>query len=684
MRRAAATCGWSDATGAGLHSIVTHAGSDSEPSWSPDGLSIAFTTDRYGGSDIVTVTPDGGGLRRLTRDAADDRQATWSSDGSTIAFVSNRTGTDAIWTMTSTGRGQAQLVPGGAGDHAPAYSPDGSRIAFRRGGDVWIANADGQAAARLAFAPTSEAVPSWQALPAPDVAISQAVQPTNATVGSPVTFTVSVTNRGTAAASSVVVTDRLPTMTTLISASPEAGSCTGSATLRCDLGALAISRSVSIVVALTVRSTGVLVNTATSATQPVDFRSADDRVDGKVTVAAGADGCTILGTNGDDTLAGTSGADVICGLAGDDVLAGANGSDRLLGGPGDDRIDGGAGDDVIVGGGGNDRIQGADGKDVIEGGDGRDTIDGGSGADRVDGGAGNDIIHAGHGDDVVDGGPGADVLEAGSGNDVVRGGAGADRMAGGSGDDTMAGGAGADRMDGENGRDHMRGGAGRDRLLGGAGVDRIRGDAGDDRIRGGESGDVLDGGAGNDTISGDGGRDSISGGPGDDRIDAADRTGDRVAGGPGRDSARTDPVDRTTSIEVRNPMSSRPHIRPLAHRCDGCARPGGAARGGRYRTVTLHASGQRRPARRSGQSCTSRLRFARADRPAVRSRASRAMIPGPSRGICCARVGPRGRRDHPLVSRVARGSEAGCRARCDRLHACACARRGPAGSATGQ
>ena len=155
------------------------------PPGRPTASSIAFTTDRYGGSDIVTVTPDGGGLRRLTRDAADDRQATWSSDGATIAFVSNRTGADAIWTMTGDGaRSGAARARRRAGDHAPAYSPDGSRIAFRRGSDVWIANADGQAAARLAFAPTSEAVPSWQALPAPDVAVSQAVQPTNATVGS--------------------------------------------------------------------------------------------------------------------------------------------------------------------------------------------------------------------------------------------------------------------------------------------------------------------------------------------------------------------------------------------------------------------------------------------------------------------------------------------------------------------
>jgi len=74
---------------------------------------------------------------------------------------------------------------------------------------------------------------------------------------------------------------------------------------------------------------------------------------------------------------------------------------------------------------------------------------------------------------------------------------------------------------------------------------------GNDRISGGESGDVLSGDGGNDSISGDGGRDKISGGRGDDRIDAADRIGDVIAGGPGRDSARTDPVDRTSSIEVK-------------------------------------------------------------------------------------------------------------------------------------
>ena len=79
--------------------------------------------------------------------------------------------------------------------------------------------------------------------------------PTNATVGSAVTFTISVTNGGTAVASNVVVTDRLPGPTTLVSASPGTGTCSGSPTLRCDVGELAAAHSVSIVVTLTVRST---------------------------------------------------------------------------------------------------------------------------------------------------------------------------------------------------------------------------------------------------------------------------------------------------------------------------------------------------------------------------------------------------------------------------------------------
>ncbi len=267
-------------SGAGLHSIMTHAGSDTDPAWSPDGLAVAFTTDRYGGSDIVTVKPDGTGLRRLTRDAANDRQPAWSSDGTTVAYVSNRSGADAIWTMTASGHGQAQLVPGNLGDHAPSYSPDGAWIAFRRGSDLWLATADGKSPVRVAYAPTGDTVPSWQALPAPDIAVSQTVQPATTSVGGAVTFTVSATNRGSAAAADVVLTDQLPPNSTLISATPQAGSCSTSPTISCRVGALAVGQTSSVVVTVLVRASGVIVNSASAVTQPTDFRPGNDHADG--------------------------------------------------------------------------------------------------------------------------------------------------------------------------------------------------------------------------------------------------------------------------------------------------------------------------------------------------------------------------------------------------------------------
>lgn len=67
-------------------------------------------------------------------------------------------------------------------------------------------------------------------------------------------------------------------------------------------------------------------------------------------------GCTIRGTDGDDSLRGTPGDDVICAGAGDDVVHGRGGRDVIYGGPGDDVLVGGPGKDLIMGGPGEDEI----------------------------------------------------------------------------------------------------------------------------------------------------------------------------------------------------------------------------------------------------------------------------------------------------------------------------------------
>jgi Tol biopolymer transport system component len=137
------------ATGEGGIAVVNADGSDFRviargpnqsvnPTWSPDGQTIAFETSRNRDFEIYSVRADGTQLRNLTNaQQAEDRMPAWS--GSTIAFISNRDRTRrdlygyALYTMSPDGsklRKQAfDLHP-----NSPlAWSPDGSKIAFAAG-----------------------------------------------------------------------------------------------------------------------------------------------------------------------------------------------------------------------------------------------------------------------------------------------------------------------------------------------------------------------------------------------------------------------------------------------------------------------------------------------------------------------------------------------------------------------
>jgi hypothetical protein len=151
-------------------------------------------------------------------------------------------------------------------------------------------------------------------------------------------------------------------------------------------------------------------------------------------------GCTITGTEGDDTLTGTSGRDVICGLGGDDTIRAGGGSDVVLGGPGND---------VIAGGGGGDDLSGGAGADQMDGKQGTDDMSGGDGADRMLGGAGSDALSGGGGPDRLFGNGGSDALSGGAGRDSLYGGRGPDLLGGGPGRDFANGGPGGDRCTAE-------------------------------------------------------------------------------------------------------------------------------------------------------------------------------------------------------------------------------------------
>jgi TolB protein len=83
---------------------------DEGPRWSPDGDEIAFTRIRIGGSEVMSVRPDGSGERVLAGDAAGPA---WSPAGDRIAFVDGISGGRrplSVAVMRPDGSGKRRLV----------------------------------------------------------------------------------------------------------------------------------------------------------------------------------------------------------------------------------------------------------------------------------------------------------------------------------------------------------------------------------------------------------------------------------------------------------------------------------------------------------------------------------------------------------------------------------------------
>ena len=106
--------------------ITTWTGLDLYPALSPDGNSIAYSSEHNGSFEIY-VKPLTPGAReiQLTADGKQNFEPTWSPDGKLVAYYSKDRG--GIWVVPATGGTARQLTE--FGSH-PAWSPDGSLIAF--------------------------------------------------------------------------------------------------------------------------------------------------------------------------------------------------------------------------------------------------------------------------------------------------------------------------------------------------------------------------------------------------------------------------------------------------------------------------------------------------------------------------------------------------------------------------
>ena len=127
-----------------LTPLTTDTGFEGEPTFSPDGETLAYVSDRPGNFDIFVRQVSGGADINVTNDDGDDVQPAFSPDGRQIAFVSTRSGAPpltfmaynspprggAVWVMPALGGNARRVATDG---NFPSWSPDGGELIYSSG-----------------------------------------------------------------------------------------------------------------------------------------------------------------------------------------------------------------------------------------------------------------------------------------------------------------------------------------------------------------------------------------------------------------------------------------------------------------------------------------------------------------------------------------------------------------------
>jgi uncharacterized repeat protein (TIGR01451 family) len=109
-----------------------------------------------------------------------------------------------------------------------------------------------------------------------DLSIVKTTAATSAVTGDDITYTITVSNAGPDAATSVVVSDTLPAGLSFVSATPSQGTCNATSPVSCTLGTINSGASATITLVTTVTATnGTISNTASVASTEADPDSAD-------------------------------------------------------------------------------------------------------------------------------------------------------------------------------------------------------------------------------------------------------------------------------------------------------------------------------------------------------------------------------------------------------------------------
>ena len=154
-----------NADGSGETNLTNDSSTDDyAPTWSSDGVHIAFTRD----GEIYSMDAGGGNLVEPHEQRGFDFGPAWSHDGTKIGLRPDGTGLDDVWSMNAIGTGQMDLTNDSTSDDSwPTWSTDGARLAYARlvppppppDFEIWTMNADGSGQFALTATPPMTSLP---------------------------------------------------------------------------------------------------------------------------------------------------------------------------------------------------------------------------------------------------------------------------------------------------------------------------------------------------------------------------------------------------------------------------------------------------------------------------------------------------------------------------------------------
>jgi len=159
----------SDYDGFNTRRITTTRHLNINPSWSPDGRALAYTSYRRITPDIFVSLIYQGILENPSKGLGNNYLPVFSPDGGRIAFMSTRDGNPEIYVMDRNGGNVRRLTNHPAADGTPTWSPSGAQLAFTsdRTGQpqIYLMSADGSNVQRISTSESYADRATWSSNP---------------------------------------------------------------------------------------------------------------------------------------------------------------------------------------------------------------------------------------------------------------------------------------------------------------------------------------------------------------------------------------------------------------------------------------------------------------------------------------------------------------------------------------